>query len=554
MYRFAAVAVVALVLAACGALDDEEDGSGGAIGPGGSGGTGGDGDGGSPATGGSTGAGGTIGTGGTLGTGGDGGAVSSCGDGIANEGEECDGTDLRGLSCTDLAFDGGVLGCSFDCTLDTSDCFAIEICDDGLDNDGDGDTDCDDSDCDQVAPCPICGNGVVEGDEACDDGNLDEGDGCSSACEIEPWYLVPTMALTSTRSGSLDSTDPQYTRLIGCGSPSNHAPNYYDVHYLQNPSSGAVDVRVDATWGGDGYLFAYTDFDPSNQTVGCVDGQHSLGNLARVHATVPGNGGIYIVSTSFDVNDALGPYTLTAVTLDVCGDGLTTAAEQCDFGDTADGDGCSSFCQVEDGWVCDATGCRQTVCGDGVVEGSEHCDGTPGCGTDCRILPGWVCDDTSCWQTVCGDGTVEGSEQCDDGGLQNGDGCDSTCAYELVVEQEPNDAPPDATPFVLAGTGALDPYNESDYWSIQVTAGVRYTATTGGRIDRSCDSIWRHDTYLRVYDDTGTLLGEDDDSAEGWCALVSFTASTTGTYYLRVSTRSRYEHIAQYFVFIDETP
>lgn len=37
----------------------------------------------------------------------------------------------------------------------------------------------------------------------------------------------------------------------------------------------------------------------------------------------------------------------------VCGDGLVEGVEQCDDGDTSDGDGCSASCTVEDGWTCD---------------------------------------------------------------------------------------------------------------------------------------------------------------------------------------------------------
>ncbi|MFH2008687.1 MAG: hypothetical protein ABI333_19020 [bacterium] len=42
------------------------------------------------------------------------------------------------------------------------------VCDDGLDNDGDGLTDCDDPDCADADACTGCGNGVVDGDEECD--------------------------------------------------------------------------------------------------------------------------------------------------------------------------------------------------------------------------------------------------------------------------------------------------------------------------------------------------------------------------------------------------
>ncbi|CAK9082964.1 unnamed protein product [Durusdinium trenchii] len=77
-----------------------------------------------------------------------------------------------------------------------------------------------------------------------------------------------------------------------------------------------------------------------------------------------------------------------------CGDGVRVPSEGCDDGNTKDGDGCSSSCIVETGYVCyggnssHADSCKMTVCGDGVVEGAEECDdfndfGGDGCSAVC---------------------------------------------------------------------------------------------------------------------------------------------------------------------------
>jgi subtilisin family serine protease len=49
-------------------------------------------------------------------------AAAACGNGIAEAGEACDGTDLRGETCASQGFDAGVLACAAGCTLDTSGC------------------------------------------------------------------------------------------------------------------------------------------------------------------------------------------------------------------------------------------------------------------------------------------------------------------------------------------------------------------------------------------------------------------------------------------------
>ncbi len=67
---------------------------------------------------------------------------SACGDGVKDPGEECDGGDYGGLTCADVTGDThGVLACSFDCEINTDLCYS-------------------------------CGDGVVEQDEQCEAGDL----------------------------------------------------------------------------------------------------------------------------------------------------------------------------------------------------------------------------------------------------------------------------------------------------------------------------------------------------------------------------------------------
>ncbi len=48
--------------------------------------------------------------------------VPGCGDGVIQEGEQCDGTNYGGSTCSSLGFVSGNLSCSSACTTDTSNC------------------------------------------------------------------------------------------------------------------------------------------------------------------------------------------------------------------------------------------------------------------------------------------------------------------------------------------------------------------------------------------------------------------------------------------------
>ncbi|WNG33510.1 DUF4215 domain-containing protein [Archangium violaceum] len=114
----------------------------------------------------------------------------------------------------------------------------------------------------------------------------------------------------------------------------------------------------------------------------------------------------------------------------VCGDGRVEGKEQCDDGNTADGDSCSSQCTPVAG-----------VCGNGSVEVGEACDdgnskNGDGCQNDCSVTPPG--------QEIlheCGNGIREIGEACDDGNKNDGDQCTSTCALPpSPVEQCPGAA------------------------------------------------------------------------------------------------------------------
>jgi len=78
-----------------------------------------------------------------------------------------------------------------------------------------------------------------------------------------------------------------------------------------------------------------------------------------------------------------------------CGNGELEEGEECDDGNTIDGDGCSSTCMIEE-----------------------------------ELEP------------VCGNGVLEQGEECDDGNTIDGDGCSSLCEIEEEEEEEEEDICP----------------------------------------------------------------------------------------------------------------
>jgi len=174
----------------------------------------------------------------------------------------------------------------------------------------------------------------------------------------------------------------------------------------------------------------------------------------------------------------------------VCGDGIVGSGESCDDGNTSDGDGCGATCELEPGYTCPWNEpCRPVICGDGNEDGYVDADGVyvyeqcddgntsegDGCSSTCLPEVGYYCSypGEPCKKVVCGDGSQDlyvsgfgpglgaagtgaggagfggsgmgsgfagsgtsgpfityGYEQCDDGNAVSGDGCSAACQIE----------------------------------------------------------------------------------------------------------------------------
>jgi len=99
--------------------------------------------------------------------------------------------------------------------------------------------------------------------------------------------------------------------------------------------------------------------------------------------------------------DGKGGCSVDCETVSICGDGIIDDDEDCDDGNTGDGDECPSTCLYP-------------YCGDGIIQPGEGCD-------DGNKDDGDACPST-CQPAKCGDGfTYAGVEECDDGDDDNAD-------------------------------------------------------------------------------------------------------------------------------------
>ena len=112
------------------------------------------------------------------------------------------------------------------------------------------------------------------------------------------------------------------------------------------------------------------------------------------------------------------------VLLPACGNNKLETGEECDDGNLVNGDWCSSVCKIELPILLPPP--PTSVCGNGKLETGEQCDD----GSET------ISCDNNCTFTICGDRTVNATanEKCDDGNTEDGDGCSSTC---IVEEKEP---------------------------------------------------------------------------------------------------------------------
>ncbi len=215
-----------------------------------------------------------------------------------------------------------------------------------------------------------CGDGVLTGGEACDDGNMGSGDGCSATCQVEPGYSCAGQPSLCVLAAGEDCS----TSIALSAGPNTVPWTATLQNYLTSPPSCSAqglagpDVVMHYTATVSGEL-AFSIAKPVNQrwdvvvsdaacgettpSLACVSDFISSALAGTVVVTAGTTYTFYVVDTTSGAQPLSNPLTVTITeTAEVCGDGVVFGNETCDDGNSSPGDGCSSACDVEPGYVC----------------------------------------------------------------------------------------------------------------------------------------------------------------------------------------------------------
>ncbi len=343
----------------------------------------------------------------------------------------------------------------------------------------------------------VCGDGLVEGNELCDDGNMVDGDGCSSACEVEDGYQCEEpdfvfngdFELGDTGTGGALSVDPN-PLAAPCGAQDfSPRDNYYYV-----TSSPYHSCTCDGGQGlclalnGGGVLWSQTLTGLAPNTTYTVSARHALKGEAnaalepKLELVVDGTP---LASATPTQQSAPIPYETISATF-TTGPAQTTALIEFTNSTMSDpgNDSVLDSISVTGPSVCNPP------CGDGILGMGEACDdgnmvSGDGCSASCEVEDGYACmGEPSMCEPLCGNGTLDAGEACDDGNMVSGDGCSAVCLDERV------NLPLYSTGVDDTGTPLADGLTDT-HWEVSVDGGAFVSALNDkNNYCSSCGNRW----------------------------------------------------------------
>lgn len=247
----------------------------------------------------------------------------------------------------------------------------------------------------------LCGNGVLDPGESCDDANNVDIDACSNDCRLGVGQSCVNAVSCVTDICRDNVCAPcvadDECRSLVC----------QDGRCLPLCGNGMRDPGEECDDGNRSNADACTNECYRSNDQPCAVGEECQSGLCR--------GGICSPCNRHEECGQKLCIRRQCQRSPVVGNGIVEFGEECDDGNTDDGDGCTS---------------RGTIppsdCGNGVLDAGEECDQG---GDNSAVTPDRCRMD--CRNPRCGDGIADSTEQCDDGNGVAGDGCDRLCRIEL---------------------------------------------------------------------------------------------------------------------------
>ncbi len=472
----------------------------------------------------------------------------------------------------------------------------LEVCDNGLDDNGNGLVDCHDADCDGVLGCEL---GV---EVTCGDGFDNDADGvadCADAdCAAQSFCeAVETRCgdgFDNDADGQSDCGDPDCDALAGCEyGTESHCGDGFD-----NDADAALDCADADCAAAGGCEYPETR---------CRDGFDNDGDGARdcADADCPSAAGCERPEASCqDGFDNDGDGTRDCADADcAAASGCEQPEANCQDGFDNDGDGTADCADADcaGAWWCEAAerSCHDGFDndGDGLVDCLDpHCHGRSGCefGTeaacadlfdndgdglgdcldpDCAAAPLCQPVESRCADGFDndGDGAVDCADAdcaagapcesveatCTDGFDNDGDGladcgdpdctgvpaCPETC---VVDAYEPDGSAAEGHELAAGAPQAhsLCPLGDEDWWQFDLFTAARVAIETAGLAG---------DTRMVLYDATGAALAADDDGGAG--AFARIVASLpAGSYSVWVGEFGADAIVAAYTIVLELDP
>lgn len=229
-----------------------------------------------------------------------------------------------------------------------------------------------------------CPNGFVDPGEGCDDNNSMAGDGCSPTCQIE----CPGVG-ESEQNGTSGTADGPISPNVGnCGSISPIGDkDFFSVTLTAYSDLSFETFDTSGTTCNGGIDTVIEFYAPNGTTVLTSADQGGINDCSKLNGLTNAAlkhlaPGTYFIAVTDYLNDGTIPgYQLKMTVNAQCGNNTLEGSEQCDGTP-----GCGTDCVII------------PVCGNGTLESGEQCDqgggnvaNGDGCSSGCQIEPGFSC-------------------------------------------------------------------------------------------------------------------------------------------------------------------